>query len=151
MAKIYIAPQQRSKIIKYQWLVNLCLCLTVLFTIMILGYTIKEYKKQFSSFEQLKQNYNETMLNNKTDDKKIVQKQIDLEVLDRTMESRPEHIFFDRMRLTQTSPLQIEGTTIKPEEIEEIIQSAENLGLYLKIKQVQSNSEGKVLFELEQL
>lgn len=144
-------PPQPSKFIKYQWLVNSALCLTVLFTIMILGYVIREYKKQFSSFEQLKQSYNESTLNNKTDDKKIVQKQIDLEVLDQTMQSRPEHIFFDRMRLTQTSPLQIEGTTIQPEEIEGTIQSAENLGLHLKIKQVQSDSEGKVLFELEQL
>jgi hypothetical protein len=151
MAKIHIAPQKFSKFKEYNWVFNLSLCIAILVTIAILAYVVTEYKRQFSVFERLKQGYSDNLSVKDLKVDKPIKKQVDIEVIDKVMQSRPEYVSFDRIRLSESVSLQIEGITKKPEDVESIVQSTKVLGLNLQINQVQQDSEQKIIFELKQL
>jgi len=125
------------------------LTLTII-SIYLVKTLIIEYRQQFVEFQQLSQSYeaysraqNATMTQPKNES-------FSIDLFDQVMMAKPQHLFFDRMKISKNSPLQIEGVTIKPLEIDEFLRQAESSGLKLQINQVQKDSEQQVRFDLRQ-
>ncbi|WP_267531630.1 hypothetical protein [Acinetobacter oleivorans] len=119
-------------------------------TAIILGYLMIEYKHQFSVFNQLKQKYyDQTEIPVVIENKPQVNL-IDISMLDKIMQSRPAGVTFNRIKLTQIMPLQIEGLANNPIEVEEMVKNASSLDMKLQISQVQADNDQKIIFELKQ-
>ncbi|MEI1681838.1 hypothetical protein V8P49_11505 [Acinetobacter baumannii] len=149
MVKVYIAPKKYNLENRY---IKILLGILVGFafvTAIILGYLIIEYKHQFSIFNQLKQKYyDQTEMPVAIENTPQVNL-IDISMLDKIMQSRPDGVAFNRIKLTQIMPLQIEGLANNPIEVEEIVKNASSLDMKLQISQVQADNDQKIIFELK--
>ncbi|MDO7484458.1 hypothetical protein Q5X45_16925 [Acinetobacter baumannii] len=129
---------------------------SVLFVFMVVSvYWInalnKEYKHQLNEFEKLNQSYDEYLRIQNAAMKQPEDKSLNLDVFDRIMTARPQNLFFDRMKLSKNSTLQIEGITLKPLEIDEFIHEAALQGVKLQINQVQKDNDQQVHFDIRQV
>jgi hypothetical protein len=150
MVKVYIAPKKYNLENRYIKILLGILVGVAFVTAIILGYLMIEYKHQFSVFNQLKQKYyDQTEIPVVIENKPQVNL-IDISMLDKIMQSRPDGVTFNRIKLTQIMPLQIEGLANNPIEVEEIVKNASSLDMKLQISQVQADNDQKIIFELKQ-
>lgn len=150
MVKVYIVPKKHSLANRYIKILLAILVGIAFVTVIFLGYLMVEYKHQFSIFNQLKQKYDDQTKVQVTVANKPQVNLIDISTLDKIMQSRPDGVAFNRIKLTQIMPLQIEGLANNPIEVEEIVQNASSLDMKLQISQVQADNDQKILFELKQ-
>lgn len=150
MVKVYIVPKKYSLANRYIKILLAILVGIAFVTVIFLGYLMVEYKHQFSIFNQLKQKYDDQTKVQVTVANKPQVNLIDISTLDKIMQSRPDGVAFNRIKLTQIMPLQIEGLANNPIEVEEIVQNASSLDMKLQISQVQADNDQKILFELKQ-
>ncbi|KJH64682.1 hypothetical protein [Acinetobacter calcoaceticus] len=150
MVKVYIVPKKHSLANRYIKILLAILVGIAFVTVIFLGYLMVEYKHQFSIFNQLKQKYYDQTNVQVTVANKPQVNLIDISTLDKIMQSRPDGVAFNRIKLTQIMPLQIEGLANNPIEVEEIVQNASSLDMKLQISQVQADNDQKILFELKQ-
>lgn len=150
MVKVYIAPKKYNLENRYIKILLGILVGVAFVTAIILGYLMIEYKHQFSVFNQLKQKYyDQTEIPVVIENKPQVNL-IDIGMLDKIMQSRPAGVAFNRIKLTQIMPLQIEGLANNPIEVEEMVKNASSLDMKLQISQVQADNDQKIIFELKQ-
>jgi len=150
MVKVYIAPKKYNLENRYIKILLGILVGVAFVTAIILGYLMIEYKHQFSVFNQLKQKYyDQTEIPVVIENKPQINL-IDISMLDKIMQSRPDGVAFNRIKLTQIMPLQIEGLANNPIEVEEIVKNASSLDMKLQISQVQADNDQKIIFELKQ-
>lgn len=150
MVKVYITPKKYNLENRYIKILIGILVGVAFVTAIILGYLMIEYKHQFSVFNQLKQKYyDQTEIPVVIENKPQVNL-IDISMLDKIMQSRPDGVAFNRIKLTQIMPLQIEGLANNPIEVEEIVKNASSLDMKLQISQVQADNDQKIIFELKQ-
>lgn len=150
MVKVYIAPKKNNLANKYIKILLGILVGIAFVTAIILGYLMIEYKHQFSIFNQLKQKYDDQTEIPVAIENKPQVNLIDIGMLDKIMQSRPDGVAFNRIKLTQIMPLQIEGLANNPIEVEEIVKNASSLDMKLQISQVQADNDQKIIFELKQ-
>ncbi|MGR2826162.1 hypothetical protein FY048_11655 [Acinetobacter sp. 1124_18A] len=150
MVKVYIVPKKYSLANRYIKILLAILVGIAFVTVIFLGYLMVEYKHQFSIFNQLKQKYDDQTEIPEAIENKPQVNLIDISTLDKIMQSRPDGVAFNRIKLTQIMPLQIEGLANNPIEVEEIVKNASSLDMKLQISQVQADNDQKVLFELKQ-
>jgi hypothetical protein len=150
MVKVYIVPKKYSLANRYIKILLAILVGIAFLTIIFLGYLMVEYKHQFSIFNQLKKKYDDQIEVPVIVANKPQVNLIDISMLDKIMQSRPNGVAFNRIKLTQIMPLQIEGLANNPIEVEEIVKNASSLDMKLQISQVQADNDQKVLFELKQ-
>jgi len=150
MVKVYIVPKKYSLANRYIKILLGILLGVAFVTVIFLGYLMVEYKHQFSIFNQLKQKYDDQTEIPEAIENKPQVNLIDISTLDKIMQSRPDGVAFNRIKLTQIMPLQIEGLANNPIEVEEIVKNASSLDMKLQISQVQADNDQKVLFELKQ-
>lgn len=149
MVKVYIAPKKYNLENRYIKILLGILVGVAFITAIILGYLVIEYKHQFSIFNQLKQKYyDQTEMPVPIENNPQVNL-IDISMLDKIMQSRPDGVAFNRIKLTQIMPLQIEGLANNPIEVEEIVKNASSLDMKLQISQVQADNDQKIIFELK--
>ncbi len=150
MVKVYMAPKKYNLENRYIKILLGILIGVAFVTAIILGYLMIEYKHQFSVFNQLKQKYyDQTEIPVVIENKPQVNL-IDISMLDKIMQSRPAGVTFNRIKLTQIMPLQIEGLANNPIEVEEMVKNASSLDMKLQISQVQADNDQKIIFELKQ-
>ncbi|OBY74847.1 hypothetical protein [Acinetobacter gyllenbergii] len=128
---------------------------SVVFTLAVLStYLVRtlivEHKQQLAEFEKLNKSYDEYLQTQNTARKVPIAESLSIDLFDRIMTAKPPHLFFDRMKISKNSPLQIEGVTSKPLEIDEFIRLVDTQGVKLQISQVQKDSEQQVRFDLRQ-
>ncbi|MBN6535009.1 hypothetical protein [Acinetobacter pittii] len=150
MVKVYIAPKKYNLGNRYIKILLSILVGVAFVTAIILGYLMIEYKHQFSIFNQLKQKYYDQKEMPVAIENKPQVNLIDISMLDKIMQSRPDGVAFNRIKLTQIMPLQIEGLANNPIEVEEIVKNASSLDMKLQISQVQADNDQKIIFELKQ-
>ncbi|MFW1805422.1 hypothetical protein [Acinetobacter baumannii] len=150
MVKVYIAPEKYNLENRYIKILFGILVGVAFVTVIILGYLMIEYKHQFSIFNQLKQKYYDQREMTVAIENKPQVSLIDISMLDKIMQSRPDGVAFNRIKLTQIMPLQIEGLANNPIEVEEIVKNASSLDMKLQISQVQADNDQKIIFELKQ-
>ncbi|AUM27002.1 hypothetical protein [Acinetobacter pittii] len=150
MVKVYIAPKKYNLENRYIKILLGILVGVAFVTAIILGYLMIEYKHQFSIFNQLKQKYYDQKEMPVAIENKSQVNLIDISMLDKIMQSRPDGVAFNRIKLTQIMPLQIEGLANNPLEVEEIVKNASSLDMKLQISQVQADNDQKIIFELKQ-
>ncbi|EQB3342913.1 hypothetical protein ACYI9A_001591 [Acinetobacter baumannii] len=150
MVKVYIAPEKYNLENRYIKILFGILVGVAFVTVIILGYLMIEYKHQFSIFNQLKQKYYDQREMTVAIENKPQVNLIDISLLDKIMQSRPDGVAFNRIKLTQIMPLQIEGLANNPIEVEEIVKNASSLDMKLQISQVQADNDQKIIFELKQ-
>ncbi|HEO1806480.1 hypothetical protein ACKESD_18005 [Acinetobacter baumannii] len=150
MVKVYIAPEKYNLENRYIKILFGILVGVAFVTVIILGYLMIEYKHQFSIFNQLKQKYYDQREMTVAIENKPQVNLIDISMLDKIMQSRPDGVAFNRIKLTQIMPLQIEGLANNPIEVEEIVKNASSLDMKLQISQVQADNDQKIIFELKQ-
>lgn len=134
---------------------NMLIIASVVFALTIMSlYLVKtlivEYRQQFNEFQKLTQSYEAYLRAQDTTLNEPQNESLSIDLFDQVMAAKPQHLFFDRMKISKNSPLQIEGVTIKPLEIDEFLRQAESSGLKLHISQVQQDSEQQVRFDLRQ-
>lgn len=150
MVKVYIAPKKYNLENRYIKILLGILVGVAFVTAIILGYLMIEYKHQFSIFNQLKQKYYDQKEMPVAIENKPQVNLIDISMLDKIMQSRPDGVAFNRIKLTQIMPLQIEGLANNPIEVEEVVKNASSLDMKLQISQVQADNDQKIIFELKQ-
>lgn len=148
MAKIILFPKNSEFHRKYIWIITIFfISILSLYKLQLL--TMK-YKQQLFEFNRLKQVYETQSTDQREIGYVLKNESLNIEIFDRIMFAKPEHLLFDHMKLSKNGLLEIQGVTSQPLEIERFIQQAELEEVKLQINQVQTDSEKRVHFELRQ-
>lgn len=132
------------------WIIAGIIFALTMISIYLVKTLIVEYRQQFAEFQQLSQSYEAYVHTKDVATSKPKYESLRIDLLDQVMAAKPQHLIFNRMKISKNSPLQIEGVTLKPLEIDEFLRQADSSGVKLQISQVQKDSEQQVRFDLRQ-
>jgi hypothetical protein len=150
MSKISLVFAKQHALNKSMLIISGIVFALTIISIYFLKTLIVEYRQQLFEFQRLSQSYDVYARAQDAAMSQPKNESLSIDLFDQVMGAKPQHLFFDRMKISKNSPLQIEGVTIKPLEIDEFIRQVESSGLKLQISQVQKDSEQQVRFDLRQ-
>ena len=133
---------------KIYLLTSIFVGLLVVLTMGFTSFFIMQYKNQYAKWEQNQLAVQQLLPSIAQNKKNIDTPGINVLELDQLMTGRQMGMSFDRIRLSDNTPLQVEGVATQQRDVGNLVEAAKYNGLPLEIKQVQADETGEVKFEL---